>query len=261
MTDERLRTFRKITSQNAWICALGFILVGVLLLLLSGSDGFRDGHPSRQAFICQLGGLLIATGLLTVCWEARGRRTFADEILAITNVSGDITRAGIRRVTGRYLEEVAWAEWFRDVHELDIVVAYARTWRHTHHGRLETAVRSGATVRVFLPDPGKDLMVRVLADRFGSDADTVRREIEDSVRFYQDLGSSSGNRVQVRLHTADPVFSCYRFDGRAVITLYSHARERRTHVPTLVVGEGDLYDFVRGEIEALVRESELSRRS
>ncbi|MDQ1294231.1 MAG: hypothetical protein QG608_2114 [Actinomycetota bacterium] len=208
-----------------------------------------------QLFLGQVGGLLATTGFLGVWFDLKGRRALSDEVLAIANLSEDIKRAGVKCVTGRYLEEVAWVDLFKGAHELDIMVAYGRTWRNTHQDRLQKAVQSGATVRVFLPDPGNELMVQVLADRFGYNQEKVRQEIEDAIQFYRELGSSMGKLVDVRLHAVDPVFSCYRFDGRAVITLYSHARKRHTLVPTLVVGEGDLYTYVHDEIEALAAES------
>jgi hypothetical protein len=60
------------------------------------------------------------------------------------------------------------------------------------------------------------------------------------------------------VRAGDAVFSCYRFDSQAVLTLYSHGRERRNQVPTLVVRGGELFDFVYNEIAAIAEQSRLA---
>lgn len=155
------------------------------------------------------------------------------------------------RVTNQYLEEVEWDELFRDVSKLDIAVAYARTWRTTHRGRLERATAAGARVRLFLPDPDDQATVSTLADRFNMDSARLQREIREAIGDFRSLAVGNGGSLEVYLRAGDVVFSCYRFDSHAVITLYSHGRKRRTQVPTFVVRGGELYDFVYSELEAL----------
>ena len=70
-----------------------------------------------------------------------------------------------------------------------------------------------------------------------------RTEVEgpgSSSRLQGSDGSPSA-QVQVYLRKGDLVFSCYRFDSRAVLTLYSHSKERRTSVPTFVTRNGSLF--------------------
>jgi hypothetical protein len=62
--------------------------------------------------------------------------------------------------------------------------------------------------------------------------------------------------VSVHYHGGDPVFSCYRFDRSAILTLYSHTRGRAS-VPTIVCRDGgNLYDFVRDELRAIEEQSQ-----
>ena len=120
-----------VTTRLAIILGLCFVVAGVLLMWWSGTSEWKS-NDQMQAFLGQVGGLLLATGLLAVAWDLFGRRSLANEVLAKAGLSADVVRAGIVRVTDQYLAEVEWASLFRDVNRLDIFVAYAATWRNTH---------------------------------------------------------------------------------------------------------------------------------
>lgn len=248
-------TQRKVVTLSSLCLALGFILSGGALLWWSGTTDLRQ-DPQLSAFLSQTGGLLLASGLLTIGWDLVGRRAFADEVLAKARVSADVDRSGIVRVTDQYLEEVEWDELFRDVQRLDIVVAYASTWRNTHRGRLErVAKRKGTRLRAFLPNPRDVDTMRVLAERFNMSVEQATAKVEEAVADFASLAKPEGGDVEVWLRSGDLVFSCYRFDSRAVLTLYSHSRERRTQVPTFVVSEGELFRFVYDELRAIAGQS------
>lgn len=237
------------------ILALVFVIVGGVLLYLSGLDAISDSK-SWSAFLSQLGGLVLATGLITFAWDLVGRRAFADEVLAKAKLSTDVVESGLTRVTDQYLEEVEWADLFRDVTKLDIFVSYASTWRNTHRARLgAVAARPGARIRVFLPDYRDAPTMAVLADRFNMAPAELIPKVREAVGDFKALARTGGATVQVYLRSGDLVFSCYRFDSRAVLTLYTHSRERRTHVPTFVIENGSLFQFVYDELAALERQS------
>ena len=222
----------------------------------SGTSEWKS-NDQMQAFLGQVGGLLLATGLLAVAWDLFGRRSLANEVLAKAGLSADVVRAGIVRVTDQYLAEVEWASLFRDVNRLDIFVAYAATWRNTHRANLqEVAGRPGARIRVFLPDPRDPQTVAVLADRFHMQPDALIIKINEAIQDFRSLAVPGGATVEVWVHAGDAVFSCYRFDSRAVLTLYSHGQERRTQVPTFVIDGGTLLEFVYNELTAIAAHSE-----
>lgn len=245
----------KVTTRLAIILGLCFVVLGGLLMWWSGTSEWKS-NGQVQAFLGQVGGLLLATGLLAVAWDLFGRRSLADEVLAKAGLSADITRAGIVRVTDQYLAQVEWTSLFRDVTRLDIFVAYGATWRNTHRASLQqVARRPGARIRVFLPDPGDDRTVAVLADRFHMQPDALVGKINEAVRDFRSLAVPGGAELEVGLHAGDSVFSFYRFDSKAVLTLYSHGQERRTQVPTFVMDGGELFEFVYNELAAIASRS------
>lgn len=237
-----------------WLIIVPVVVLGVVLMFVSSLDRLAS-RPWLTGLLGQLGGLLVATGLVTFLWELLGRRQFAREVMDMADLSADLKRSGLERATDQYLDDVEWGDLFRDAHRVDIVVAYANTWRNSHRSKLDTvAADPKARIRVFLPDPSDADLMKLLAERFAMDADDVRRKVEEAVKEFGALRVDGGAELTVHLRRGDLLFSCYRFDSRAVITLYSHGRKRQTSVPTLVVGQGSLYQFVDREIQAILQD-------
>jgi hypothetical protein len=252
-------TDRELARRNTnwtvrWI-SLVVAFVGLLFLWVSGWS-LLTNQTQLQAFISQIGGLLLATGLVTFVWQQWGQRNFANELMAMANLSTDLERSGIKRVTDQYLADVEWSDLFRDATKVDIVVAYASTWRNANRDRLQQVAKDPhARIRVFLPDPTDDRTLDNLTQRFSTDRALLRGKIEEAITDFQHLAVPGGADLKVYLRKGDVVFSCYRFGTQAVLTMYSHSRERQTHVPTFVVRGGDLFTFVYDEIRALLKQS------
>lgn len=89
-----------------------------------------------------------------------------------------------------------------------------------------------------------------LGQRFSKTADEIAGLIEAARTAYQSMSQPGGAEINVFYRPGDPVFTCYRFDGTAILTFYSH--KGRGGVPTLVCrAGGTLYSFVRDELDAI----------
>ena len=233
------------------------VIVGAAVVFFYASN--REDwitSPEWRSTLNQVAGVFVATGILSVGWELLGKRRFATEVLAKAQLSAEIVEAGITHVSNQYLEDVAWADLFRDATKVDVVVAYANTWRNTHAHRLrEVASRPGTRLRVYLLDPDDPETMRGHADRFSSTPQRLIDQINEAIEFYSGLATPDGGVVEVYARAGERVFSAYRFDSHAVLTLYSHGKERRTSVPTFVVRGGSLWKFVYDEIESMRRQS------
>lgn len=245
----------RTTNLSAAVTALILAIAG-LVLLATAQWAIPTTWVGGSAFAAQLGGLFLASGVVTIGWDMMGRRQFARELMDMAGLSHDLQRSGLVSIGTQYLDAQIWEALFENVTKLDILVAYAHTWRHAHQGNLDkVARRAGAEIRVYLPDPSDDLTMRTLARRFNVEPDVLKSKVLEAAQEYLLLGQRGSGTVEVRFWTGDLVFSCYRFDQRAVVTLYSHTRERQTEVPTFVVKEGDLFDFVRNELAIIARTS------
>lgn len=246
---KELDEVRRTTNLSAIIVALAFIVPGIVLLAVA-SQPFAPRDSWMPALLGQLGGLLAATGLITIAWELFGKRSFLAEVLTKAQLRSDVVSAGLERVTDEYLQEVEWDALFKASRTLDVVVAYAATWRNAHRIRLsKLSGQPGGRLRVFLPDPDDSETLRTLANRFKMTETGLAEKIREAITDFKDLGG------EVYLRAGDAVFSCYMFDHKAVLTLYSHSQERRGSVPTFLVDGGMIREFVATDIEAILKQS------
>lgn len=248
--------FRRITTLGVAVTALVVLGLGLSLLYVAGRDDWMAGNAGLRAVLNDLGGVLIATVTLGAIWELVGKRSFAREVLASSRVTTDVTTAGLTAVGTNYLTDPDWERLFADVQKLDIFLAYGRTWRNSNDAKLKTlAARRGSRIRIFLPDSNDSETIKWLSTRFQMHPAALRQAIEESRDYFLELSRVGRGIVQIFYRSGDSTFSCYRFDRTAVLTLYSHSRER-TQVPTIVCRDGgSLYEFVRSELRAIESQS------
>jgi hypothetical protein len=246
-----------LTNRTFILVALGIAVLGTLLLAWGGNEDFWKAHKGWQAAINGVGGSLFGAVALGFLWELVGKRALVDEMFERFGTSGDVKTAGLVRIGSNYTADPDWDSYFAGVSRLDIMVAYAHTWRNQHLLKLrEVASRPDARIRVYLPDPTDTLGIEVLAAKFGSDSARLKQNIEEARREFMTLARPNGADVKVLYRPAYSVFSFYRFDSTAVVTLYSHSRERQPNVPTFVCKSGgSLFAFVYEELGAVRRQS------
>lgn len=247
---------RERNNSRVILTAVVVGLVGVVLLYLSGRPDLWKERGAAQALVSQLGALLVTVVALSLLWEFVGKRSFADEVLDKAGLGSDVKAAGLVRITDSYLKEVEWDSLFERTRKLDIVVAYGRTWRQTHWGHLQRIASDPRNrVRILLPDPEDVQSISVLADRFNRTTEVLKADIEEAATEFKSLARPGGADLTVYFRKGDQVFSCYRLDDSAVLTLYSHSRTR-TAVPTVVCEfGGSLFSFIRSEIDAMIDNS------
>ncbi|MFG2018943.1 hypothetical protein [Actinomadura geliboluensis] len=243
----------KITTLNVVIAAIVAAGLGIAALFFGGRESLWSGHKGIQAFVNGVGGALIGAVALGILWELVGKRALVDEMHEKFEMSADVKTAGLVGIGTNYVADPDWDSYFAGVSKLDIFVAYGQTWRNQHLTQLrEVARRPDARIHVYLPDPEDATELKALARKFGSDLSSLRQKIEETRAAFQELAQPGGAEVTVYYRPPYSVFSFYRFDSTAVITLYSHSRRRQPGVPTLICkAGGSLFQFVYDEISAL----------
>ena len=233
------------------------VFIGVALLYVSASPSFEQDQPSLQTLVRELGALLVVTGGITILWDLKGRRDFANEVLAKAQVSADIRSSGVQRLSLQYLDDVEWARLFQRAREIEISVSYATTWRAVQWGRFQEFCQNNKnSLRIYLPHPEDDATISILALRYASTRDKVKQQITEAASAFASLRKEGGADIRVYYRRGDPTFACYRFDDQIVVTLYSH-RRMRGDIPTMLIGSGTLYDFFAAELTAIRDQSEL----
>lgn len=249
----------KIVNYQTWVGVVVSLLVGVGLLYVGGHDAWWKHHHPWQIVINGLAGFFVVSFGLGTIWQLVGKRAFAREILETASAITNFEAAGITRIGTNYTELPDWGALFADATKVDIFVAYGRTWRNTNLTHLRAfAARPNTKLRVFLPDPDDDFTMERLSRRFEYTTVVLQEAIREARHAYWDLQPGSDSVVEVYSRAGASLFSAYRFDKTAVVTLYSHQQQRVPSVPTIVCRDGGfMYQFVREELASIERQSTL----
>jgi hypothetical protein len=243
-----------IATLWAVLFSIGVAAVGIGLLFLAAKVSFFIDHPGTQSVVRSLAGLLVVSVAIAFLWQLHGKRAFLTEILAKARLSEDVRRAGVSALGMNYLKDFNWEEMFKRANKLDIFFAYGASWRrHTIEQLRELARRGGCRVRIVMPDPYDETLVKGLAAQFGQKPDTLKsRILEAKDEFDKIFGKAPGVEYGVWYLGEHPAFTYYRLDDVAVVTFYSHLREYEK-TPVLKVDSGaEFYEFLHKEFRFLV---------
>jgi hypothetical protein len=249
--------YRRVTSLKYWLISAGALVVGLLLLYLSGTS-WLDKHASVSTLCNQLGGLAIASVAIATLWELAGRRSFFQEMLEVSHLKNDVDTSGLEAVGVDYSKAIDWDAALGSARQVDVFAAWATTWRNTHQAKLAQLVnRPGTKIRICIPDPADANCVRILAARFNYTPQDVENKINETVREYKALDGNSGTgRVEIYTSTAFRAYTAYRIDNHIVVTLYHHKPGRLGSVPVFRCGQGGaLFRFFEDDLEGAINAS------
>jgi hypothetical protein len=246
------------------IIAIIFVIVGILLILLTVGKSWAGKLQIVQVLVQELGALIFVTATITIMWELAAKRAFLDEILVKTQVSRDVALAGLLKITQRFVDDIDWRGYIEKASKIDIFFAYGRTWCGAHEEHLKTAIKNNsARVRVVLPDPNDQDTVSELARRFESTPGDLKARVQESLDYFKRLRAEAqdkGGSLELWLLPKSPVFSFYRFDHIGILATYKH-QKGRGNVPTFVFEQGGtLYDFMRQEFDAMIKDGGLAAK-
>lgn len=243
-----------VTYKTAWVAGL-VSLTGVGMMFLANLEWF-DTRPIREALLAQVGGLLVGTGIIAILWDLRGKRDFMREIITKTGVASDVRSSGIHMLTMRWLD-VPWDKWIRSASEIEVLISYGSSWRKNYWTDLKNFAESKShTLRLYLPNPDDEHTMEVLSRRYDSSPEKVRDVILESAREFAKLAESQPADIRIYYRDGDPTFTCYRFDDRIIVSLYSHLRERGP-IPVIVVEKGGTFhEFFTKELQAIRNQSD-----
>lgn len=241
---------------NLWtLLVSGLIVVaGLSALWLVTAVTWFEHHSTTKVLAEQLAGLLITTGGLALLWDLRGKREIMQEVFAKVGLGGDVASSGLQRASMDW-RTVPWRELIAGAKEIDVFVAYGSTWLSTHSTELtEFAKNRRHKLRFILPDPDDSVAMAVLAARFDYTPEVIRAKVEEAARTVAKISRDGNADIRVWYRPGAPTYTCYRFDGRVVVTLYQH-KVGRGAVPTLVTEQGSFTDFFVGDLEAIMKQS------
>jgi hypothetical protein len=235
------------------LLVIGFAVVGIALLLVSDFEYLRNKVAWLASVLNQIGGLSLVSAATALAWDLVVKRRFTEEIMAKVRLSHDIVGAGLLQVTDSFHGAVEWSSFLSSAKKIDLLFAYASTWRNTHHDELQKLCqRKDVRLRVVLPDLDNEVVLGELTRRFSYNEEHLREKVGEAVEFFSKLRVAGPATVEIWLLPYSPVLTYYRFDDRSVITTYSQ-QQKRTAIPTFVCSAGGiLHAFVQSEFQAMI---------
>lgn len=240
------------------IAALVAVVAGMLILIV-GESISSTAFEWLRSLLLSVGALLLASVALGVLWEFWGRASFLDDVMDRVGMAHNLERAGIQNVTNQYLRDVAWSGLISSAKHVDLLFAYARTWRNAHRDELiEMVNRRETRTRIVLPDIEDMATIGDLARRYTYEPDELRELIEEAVTFFSEAHDrSSGSDLRIFMHPSPQVYSYYRFDDHGVVAMYRQA-SGRGQVPVIEFERGGtLYQMLKDDFEDVADEARL----
>jgi len=247
-----LNLLKERVDLRIQIWSILIALLGLVMLYVSAPVQAAGYHRSGT-LLEESGAAIFISGVLAALWEKAGKRAFADEILAKANMSRDLAEAGMDVVTHSFKDErINWDQLFKNACRLDLFVAYGHSWRNTQSERIDRLLSDpNATIRVVLPDPDDEDMVKGLSGRFEMEPDVVKQEIEETRKFFERRIKKARGKVEVYFSRIMPLFTFYLFNNKVVFALYNHRRGQQL-VPSFICSkEGFLFQFFSDEFEGI----------
>lgn len=134
---------------------------------------------------------------------------------------------------------------------MTVCFIHSRRWREMHHDRIRSFLRRGSTTfTAYLPNLANAHLMQSLREHF-DDGPHIPGFVADVYRYFKELKSEFGERIQVELFNLYPTYSFYQFDDRIIVAMYPLSI-LRTSVPTLEVPQdSSMYDFFAQDIELM----------
>ena len=178
-----------------------------------------------------------------------------NRILSLEKEIQPLQSAGIVNAVTAPYTEIDWVGLLKGAKKVDLLFAYARTWRMSHIVELTAlACAAGTRIRVVLPDPDCDEVVTEMARRFGCTKEELRSRVNEAATDflgYKRLKTCKAD-ISVWFYPFAPQYSLHRFDDFVVVSLYSH-RLTRAGAVTFVINGGSLGSYMLDEFETLIR--------
>jgi hypothetical protein len=235
------------------------MIIAALLGLLLGAAGLVIGAHLESTWISVLliniGSFIIASVVMALIFEFWQLRGLLDDLFRHARIAEQIQRAQLSGFSVSFYDNVPWDELFKESNHLNIFVAYASTWRNTHHTHLQEFVsKRDTSLEVVLPDPEMSEVVSELALRFGISGDEVKKRIREAFEYFRGLGDHTQGIVRIYYLARAPQFTFYRFNNRAVFASYRHRPGRGTILTLVANRGGEFYEWVRDEWYGITRD-------
>lgn len=249
MVDRNQRLTEIITTQLVIIISLVFLILGAILLYFNyGID------TAINTTLSQIGGSLIAIGLVSFVWQLTITRRVTDEVIEKTNLSHNLVTSGLVEVIDDF-SQIDWKPLFESVNKrLDLFFMMALRWTNNNETLFNKIADKDVEVNLILPDVDDPETKESLKNRLKPDykIEEIETTINNIRGKYEKIFSGKKAHLRIWYYQKPLVFSIYRFDDEVIFALNSHSGS--PPVPAFKFKKGKIYEFLDNEIDFLTPE-------
>lgn len=255
---------KNTTRTKLW--AALWIIVGLVFLLIPfGIDSYCDlTEQSEMAnntiiiIIKNISSALATIAFFSGAWEILSKKSFAKEVLELSNVSINYIDSGIVCVYKEFTD-IDWKVLFKDSKNVICFFTYAYSWRSNNRTSLNMLKEQGTKITIILPNYNNDRIVDTLNQDFKygkyaqSGQDGASKDVKDLIReaeeFFKNLGAT------VKLYNGNIKTTYYLVDDKCIMAPFKHGG-KKSSVPAILCKEGGaLFDFCYKDIKSIIEES------
>lgn len=242
----------KITNKNIWTI-IACIALSLLLFLINYFGIEHIVNDSVRILLSTMVSTIITVLLANVAWEVIAKKNFAQSLLNMVKLSENIANSGIDSVYVDF-RNINWTEELSKTSSFVAAFTYAYSWRSANQVAIEKFAqkkKKREKMFIIMPDPERPNITADLDRRFGYEAGETKKRIEDAIQYYKKIG------VTVYVYSGTLQASYYKMDNSAVMSFFTHSKEKTT-VPAIQAAKGGhLYDYIRKDLDEMMRQSDI----
>lgn len=255
---------KNTTKTKLW--AALWIIVGLVFLLIPfGIDSYCDltkqSEMTNETIIIIIKNIfssLATIAFFSGAWEMLSKKSFAKEVLELSNVSTNYIDSGIVHVYKEFTD-IDWKVLFKDSKNVICFFTYAYSWRSNNRSSLNMLKEQGTNISIILPNYNNDSIVDALNQDFKygkyaqSGQDGASKDVKDLIReaevYFKNFGAT------VKLYNGNIKTTYYLVDDKCIMVPFKHGG-KKSSVPAILCKEGGaLFDFCRKDIDSIIEES------
>jgi len=241
-TSQFLFDYRVKTNWKYFFFAL--VLFIVLHLLALSIDTYVSDQIHFKFIIVSILYTLASTAAVFLIWEVAAKKTFMKEVINLTNLSNNLVSSGIEYYYENF-RDIDWRVLLSGQKEFIICIVYGDWFYRRVEDQLKKFHKNGGKITIIFPDFNNEEVISMYARRFHMPIEKVIEHIVESIAFFERFDP------EIFLFEGNLQNSYYKIGDLALISFFNHQKEQST-VPAILLGkDGDMYNYVLGELSAI----------
>ena len=253
-------------SEKTKIQALKWCIAGLILMLVPFIGNYLLLSLNLNEYTNNLIVLIINNLCTTLAigafisgaWEALNKKSFAEEILELSQVSDNYIKSGIIHVYEEFTD-IDWRKLFKKAKKVVFFFTYGYSWRSNNRTALKMLQEQGTDITVILPNYKDESIIDSLDRNFNygryshgpisENNKTTKTLIIEAKEYFENLGAT------ILLYSGDIKSTYYLIDDKCVIAPFKHGATKISVPAILCQKEGTMFNFCKSDIDALLKES------